>query len=472
MKKKILLIGFPLERYTQPMLGLGYIGAALLKEGHEVKLHDVVSKAPGDPDQIEKEAREFAPDFVGISVMTPQMPRVSEILVRIKKVNPATITVMGGPHASALPEFTLKTITNLDYVIAGEGEESMPALVRVCERLPEAESIPGLAFRKNGSIIINKPKFVSDIDFLEYPWKIMNPLNYNKGELQGYTCKRRPVTTVVSTRGCPYLCTYCAQSSIFVNKLRVRSASKFVDELEYLHKNFGINEIQLADDNFAFHREHAEAVCKEIIARGLDISWALINGVRADRLDEELLNMMKKAGCYYMAFGLEFGSPRVLKLCRKSLNIEKSYENVKIASRLGFITHGFFLMGYPLEKNEDVEMTRKLIMSLPLDRISIGMPIPYPGSEIFNYYMEKRFKSLDNIDWSVFQEGKFKVMWEFMTGDYVANMINSTYKKFYSSPSRMLRFISKLRTLEQYKATFQGFTRGLLNIMKRVETQK
>ncbi|MEW6041367.1 MAG: radical SAM protein [Elusimicrobiota bacterium] len=472
MKEKIYLIGFPLERYTQPMLGLGYVGASLLKEGHEIKLHDVISKAPGDPDFIEKEVKEFAPAYVGISAMTPQIQRAMEILGRIKKVNSEIITVMGGPHASSLPEYTLKTLNNLDYVITGEGEETFPSLIRSHSGDVVRESIYGLVYRKDGKIVSNKPKFVSDIDTLEYPWKIMNPLNYNKGELQGYTCKRRPVVTVVSTRGCPYLCTYCAQSSIFVNKLRVRNALKFVDEIEYLHREFGINEIQLADDNFAFHREHVVSVCNEIIKRGLDVSWALINGVRADRLDEDLLKLMKKAGCYYMAFGIEFGSERMLKICRKSLKVEKAYENIRIASRLGYITHGFFLMGYPVEKEEDMEATKKLIMSLPLDRISIGMPVPYPGSDLFNYYMEKKFKSLDNIDWSYFIEGKFKPIWEYVTGDYVSAQINTTYKKFYSSPARLLRFISKLTTLEQYKATFMGFRRGLLNLMNRIETQK
>ncbi|OGS22733.1 MAG: hypothetical protein A2252_08710 [Elusimicrobia bacterium RIFOXYA2_FULL_39_19] len=472
---KIYLIGLPVHRYTQPMLGLGYIGSALLKNGHTIKVHDMASENAGELSQIEKEVKEFNPDYAGISVLTAQINRSAEILKHIKSINNKIVTVMGGPHVSALPEYTLNTVLHADFCIAGEGDISFPEFVKLHSANADYSAIAGLCYRKEGKAVLNKPEIIKDISTLEFPWKLLNPLNYNKGELQGYTAKRRPVVTVVSSRGCPYRCTYCAQMSVFSYQFRVRDAMNFVDEMEYLNKNFGIKEIQLADDNFTFYRDHAVKVCNEILRRKLDISWALINGVRIDKLDKELLELMKKAGCYYMAFGLEFGSPRILKLCKKGLSDEGmkvGYENVKLASKMGFITHGFFLMGYPYEQMEDMEMTAGLIKALPLDRISIGVPVPYPGSEIFNYYMEKKFKTIENINWDDYVEGNFKPIWEYLSGNVVANKIRKTYLSFYTNPFNMLRFISKLRTKEQFFATFQGFRRGLLNTFLNIYKTK
>ncbi|MFH1666089.1 MAG: radical SAM protein [Elusimicrobiota bacterium] len=472
---KILLIGLPADRYTQPMLGLGYIGAALMNKGHTIKVHDMASENCGNIAQIEKEIKEFKPDSVGISVLTAQFTKAKEIVKAIKKLDTKIITVMGGPHISALPEYTLKTVSEVDFVFAGEGEISFPEFIRLYSSGGDFTKISGLGYRANGRIFNNKAEIIKDISLLDFPWKLLNPLNYNKGELQGYTAKRRPVVTVVSSRGCPYRCTYCAQMSVFSYHFRVRDPINFVDEMEYLNKNFGIREIQLADDNFTFYRDHAVKVCNEILKRKLDVTWALINGVRIDKLDTELLKLMKKAGCYYMAFGLEFGSPRILAHCKKGLSedgLKVGYENVKIASKMGFITHGFFLMGYPFEKEEDIDMTTALIKKLPLDRISIGMPIPYPGSEIFNYYMKNKFKSLDNINWDDYNEGNFKPIWEHLSGTTVATKIRKTYMMFYLNPVNMLRFLLKLRTLEQFKATFNGFRRGLLNTFLRIYTTK
>ncbi|OGS27539.1 MAG: hypothetical protein A2297_03425 [Elusimicrobia bacterium RIFOXYB2_FULL_48_7] len=472
---KIFLIGLPVERYTQPMLGLGYIGAALINKGHSVKIHDMASQNAGDMAQIEKEINEFKPEYLGISVLTAQFRKAAEIIKAVKKINPKIVTMMGGPHISSVPEHTLKTTMDTDFVFVGEGDIAVPEFIRLHSSGADYTKLPGLGFRTpDGKITVNKAEIIKDISSLDFPWKILNPLNYNKGELQGYTAQRRPVVTVVSSRGCPYRCTYCAQMSIFNYQFRVRDPINFVDEMEYLYNNFGTREIQLADDNFTFYREHAEKVCNEILKRKLDISWALINGVRIDKLDYELLKLMKKAGCYYMAFGLEFGSPRMLKICKKGLNedhLQKGYDNVKLASRMGFITHGFFLMGYPTELPEDIEMTAKLITSLPLDRISIGMPIPYPGSELFGWYMGKKYKSLDDIDWDEFIEGRFKPLWENMTGDHVIKRIRQTYLKFYT-PLRILRFMMKFRTLEQFSAAYRGFSRGFLNLFKGVGTQK
>jgi len=162
-----------------------------------------------------------------------------------------------------------------------------------------------------------------------------------------------------------------------------------------------------ADDNFTFYPDHARAVCEEIIARKLSVSWALINGIRADRVDEPLLRLMKKAGCYYTAFGLESGSQATLTQYKKSLDVKKVYDTVRIANKLGYITQGFFLIAPPFETEQDLAATLGLIRALPLDRIAIGVPIPYPGTELYATVQKTAPDKLKDIDYNYYDGGDY-----------------------------------------------------------------
>jgi radical SAM superfamily enzyme YgiQ (UPF0313 family) len=469
MKKRVLLYNPVLRRYSQPRLGLAYVASALKSAGNEVSL----AMAPGGSiKEIEGQIASFKPDYLGVTGFTSEYYFILEIFKAAKRANHSIKTVFGGPHASSVAGYILSSAPEVDYVIRGEAEESMPQLVSGAVK---PDDIAGLCYRKDGKPVIKDPAIIKDLDSLTYPWDVITPAAFDTGQVHGYMYRNRPVIPVLSSRGCPYLCTYCAGHSVFGHKIRLRDPLKFVDELEYLNKTFKVKEFQIIDDNFSFFREHAIAVCNEILSRKLEINWTLPNGIRADKLDEELLGLMKKSGCYYMAFGFEFGSKRILKEMKKSLDSEKSRRTVITADKMGFITHGFFLMGYPTEEKEDIEATKDLILSLPLDRISIGTPIPYPGSELFDYYRDKKvFKDLDSFDWDYYSEGNSKLVFEHLEYPYVKSMVQKTYRKFYFNPLRMLRFILKFRTLTQFAAFFSSLKGGITlinNIMKQKEVR-
>ncbi|GAH48994.1 unnamed protein product, partial [marine sediment metagenome] len=254
---------------------------------------------------------------------------------------------------------------------------------------------------------------------------------------------------------CPYMCTYCSKS-VFGNKLRVRDPVRFVDEIEYLHRHYNIKEFQIADDNFSFYYDHAMKICKEILKRNLKISWTLPNGVRADRMDSELLKQMKQSGCYYMAFGFEFGSSRILKIVKKSLDSEKAKQTVHTANKLGFITHGFFLMGHPEETLDDLILTQKLAISLPLDRISIGIPIPYPGSELFQYYLGEKNNNLLDFDWNYYKEGHSRLILKHLDLDALRKIIKQTTYRFYGNIHRILNFARKINNINLVGSILDG----------------
>ncbi|MBN1622357.1 MAG: B12-binding domain-containing radical SAM protein [Endomicrobiales bacterium] len=439
-----------------PNLGVGYVGASLKSDAHRVRIFDSAFYDDYIP-VLRDVLKEFEPEVVGITGFTFQHSSMIKMAELVNALSPDTLIILGGPHASVLAKTILAKYKFVDFVIVGEGEESFPGLLKALYTGSALESLPGLVYRNEGGIRANNSYFISDLDNLKKPWDVLNPLDYQKGRIHGFIAKEQPVTQVISSRGCPYECTFCAGRAVLGNKMYLRDPKKFVDEIEYLKDEFGIKEVQIVDDNFTFYRDHAVNVCNEMINRKLDISWSLPNGVRADKLDKELLGLMKKAGCYSIGIGIEFGSPRMLKMVHKSLDLEKAKETVMLCNKLGFITTGFFLIGYPEETLEDIKMTADFISSLPFDRIRVSIPFPYPGSELFKYYLERNYHNAENIDWDHFHSIDNICILENLNKNFVEKFCRNIYFKFYLNPFNTLRFLSKFRTWIQFKSVWQGF---------------
>lgn len=456
---KILLINPPIKGspYKTPPLGIAYVGAALKRVGHEVMLIDCCLEEISIDEIIRSVAR-LAPDYVGVTGFAIQYPAVRELFPAIKRVNPAITTVFGGHHASVLTEYVMKDIPEIDFAIKGEGEIAFPALIKTLISRDgdnkDLKLIPGVAFREQDRIIVNPPLPIADLDGLEYPWQVTNPSDYSKGIGHGFTAKRIPCCPVISSRGCPYQCTYCGGPLVLGRKVRLREPKRFVDEIEYLINTLGVREIQIVDDNFTFYKEHATQVCTELLERKLNIPWTLPNGVRADRLDYKLLDLMRKAGCYYIAFGIEFGSERMLKLTKKALHLERVKQSVNWAAKLGYITQGFFMLGHPLERKEDILATLELSQALPLDRISVDFVMPLPGSELFEYYLQKGYLDLEHIDWEQFGNRKFIPKTEFIASSELMNLSKRANAQFYLNPRRAFRHMSKIRSANQVRGVF------------------
>lgn len=349
-------------------------------------------------DYIEK-IYEFKPDVVGISIMCTAHNYVKNLISIIKKHFSIPI-VIGGPQVSAYPK-EVTTLLNADFGIFGEGEITFYELLKGLRNNKSFKDIEGLVYKDNGEFKQNHPRdLIKNLDSLPFPaWELMLPEKYRIGPILS-SVKRFPIAPIVTSRGCPYKCTFCGSNITWQYKLRFRSAKNVVDEIELLINKFKVREIHITDDNFTFNKTHTINFCEELLARGLKIPWQCPNGVRIDTLDEKLLRLMKRAGCYSIGLGIESGNQEILKKVKKKLDLKKATEVLKIFKKVGIRLHGFFILGLPGETKKTIYQTIQFALSNPFDRVYFGILTPYPGSEIFSEYFGR--DKLSEINWETF----------------------------------------------------------------------
>ena len=306
------------EAQISPHLGLGYLSAALKQAGHQVKVLD------GTREKISYDPKDW--DLVGLTAMSTYFPELCREVEKAKSYGLKTI--IGGAHIICDPGQSLVD-SGADYAAAGEGERTITQLASGMD----PSKVEGLYYWENGKTVKSKPDlsemfkqkvmyttkigkhsrdFINNVDdFGEPDWENIDPRSYPQTMPHGTIYKEAPFAPIITTRGCPYSCTYCSAPITAGKKMRYRDPIKVVDEIEHLIKNYGVKEIQIEDDNFTLKRTHAVAVCEEIIRRNIKVHWSLPNGVRIDKLDPELLKLMKKSGCYFMSLGIENANERI-----------------------------------------------------------------------------------------------------------------------------------------------------------------
>jgi magnesium-protoporphyrin IX monomethyl ester (oxidative) cyclase len=250
--------------------------------------------------------------------------------------------------------------------------------------------ISGLAFYHNGELICNSKKYIKNLDLLPFPARGLIPLeNYWKiKKSHGPTTAKH--TPIITSRGCPYNCSFCS-SSLFWNRLwRARSVENVIDEIRHCIEDFGITEFEFEDDNLTLNPKRAKTIFREIINRGFKITWSAPNGLNSENLDEEMLTLMKDSGCVHIAVAPESGSQRILKdIYKKKVDLDKIKCIVRKCNKIGIKTAGFFVVGTPVETKDDRILTRRYIAELAkcgLDEVGIFPCVPYPGTEIRNLY--------------------------------------------------------------------------------------
>lgn len=384
--KKLLLINpyNPQTDHIQPPLGLGYLAAAARKNGIAVSLYDA-NRFKTDSSKLIKLIKKEKPDFVGFQFYTMNFDHVKRGLETVKKTNENIITIVGGPHPSALPKETLADLgKNLDFAFCGEAEIGLPQLLKTIEEEENQFSdIPGLIYRKEEETIINEPYFSKDIDEFDPPaWDLLKPNVYPEAQ-HGAFFENFPIAPIITTRGCPFNCTFCAGKLNTGSVLRKRSVTKVIEEIKYLHTVHHIKEFHIVDDNFTLDRDFAKKILAEIIKLDLKISFAVPNGIRLDTLDKEIIVLMKNAGFYLISVGIESGSDRVLKLMGKHLSVKQIKEKISLIKSAGLDAAGFFILGYPGETEKEIKKTINFSLNLGLLRANYFLFLPLPGTIIF-----------------------------------------------------------------------------------------
>ena len=312
---KVLLVKpYNLSDHIQPSLGLGYLASSVRKD-HDVKIVDCI-KERVKPRDFHKVLDREKPDIVGIQCYTFDLYNIKEML-KVSKERGAK-TVLGGAHPSAVPDQTMDFFgEDLDYVFKGEAEIGFKRLLdKLSGRVNISfEDIPGLVRKENGKVIINENFLQEDLDTLGMPaWDLIKPESYPEAQ-HGAFFKKFPIAPIMTTRGCPFSCTFCAGNLISGKVVRKRSVGKILKEIELLYKDHGIREFHIVDDNFTLDRIFAKEFLRNLKKLNLDISWAVPNGVRMDTLDDELLELMKETRQLQPLLLIEPGVPTRLIIC-------------------------------------------------------------------------------------------------------------------------------------------------------------
>jgi anaerobic magnesium-protoporphyrin IX monomethyl ester cyclase len=382
-------------------LGIAYLAAAL-RDDYDVHILDasilgadqVRIEPPSfevrglSPEEIQSRIEEISPDVLGVScIFSPQYPVLQDILRRAKRANPDLITIAGGTHPTFLAERVLSETPELDFIILGEGDESLPALLRAIEAGRGLEEIDGLAWR-DGSTIRKQPKtkYIKDLDSLPFPARdLLGMESYEKACItHGVFQSQSMAASVISSRGCPKGCVYCSSSNFWGRRFRPRSPENVLGELEELVTSYGVEEVQFEDDNLTLRPARAKALFRGMIERGLCLKFSMPNGVAMSTVDEEMVRLMREAGCYEVYLPFESGNDRVLKkiMNKPWANTERSIEVAHLFRRYGIRTMAYFMMGLPGESLEEMEDTYRVAV-----RSKVFMPIifvaqPLPGSKM------------------------------------------------------------------------------------------
>lgn len=377
-----------------PPIGILSIAAWLLQKGHEVRVLDLALSTAEDPvSALLSHVSRFNPDYAGFSTVTSNFLNAYSLASALKLEQPSIVTVFGGVHVSALRGRIMADYPAIDLIVTGEGEKAMEEISAGAA----FSSIQGLIYRDGAEIrdngIRNDLCRLDDLPPPAYHLLEGFPHKY-EGALFNYP--KAPTATMISSRGCPYDCSYCDRS-VFRSSFRYNSPAYLYEQMSYLKKNFGIRHIFFYDDLFTFNRPRIEELCRLLLDKPLAMTFNC--AVRVGHVDDDLLCLLKKAGCWMVSIGVESGSPEILARHKSNVSFEEMKSTVLRIRRCGLRVKGLFMMGLPGETEETVRVTSDFIKALELDDMNMTKFTPFPGSPLYK---------------TINEEGEFDEKWELM----------------------------------------------------------
>lgn len=427
--KKILLVYPPVTRPTDFSaekvrvstffpLGIAYLAAVLEQsKKYEVHVLDALSDGPVDhgmnisdtliryglsDEELKKRIIDINPDVVGVACLFSAMQWDMGNVCRIAKdVNPNIITLAGGAHVGLMPEAMLNQHEEVDFLIEGEAENTLLSLLDSLSSGFLAPNLNGLTFKREGKIHhLPKTAYIEDLDSIPFPARHLFDMSryFDSPNSHGFY-KKTPYTQMISSRGCPNKCTFCALGAHWGSKQRMRSPKNVLDEIEFLIERYGIKEIHFEDDNLTSNKKRAMEIFKGMLERKFNILWHVPSGMAANTLDSELLATMKESGCYSVTLAIESGNQHVVsRLMKKPVNLKRIPGLVQEIRSNDMDVRGFFILGYPDETKENIKETIDFARKIELDWAYFSIFSPLPGTKSYQTCLDKGYIKAEDFD--------------------------------------------------------------------------
>jgi radical SAM superfamily enzyme YgiQ (UPF0313 family) len=433
-----------------PPLGILSIAAVLEQNGIQVEIIDCYA-APATAEAVVDNILSKQPDIVGFSCTTSSFMEGYRVAELLKQRCPKIVTVLGGAHACTISAPLLDAFPALDYLVIGEGERTMLELSRNEGR--NVENIPGLAYRKEGVATLTAPReLIENLDDLPFPAYHLLPDFPKRYTLPLFSFPTEPNTSIISSRGCPYACSYCDRS-VFARGFRFNSPEYIIEHVAMLNSTFGIRHVFFYDDLFTFDRTRVARFCELKAQKNLKVTYNCI--ARLEHVDEELLSLLKNSGCWQVNFGIESGDPDVVKKHRKFFGLNEVGHKLQMVKEAGMRVKGLFMIGLPGEDEAAIRRTIEYALSLPLEEINVTKFTPFPGAPVYKTIREHgEFDEswpLMNCMNFVFIPNSMKKQQlenlydEFIRRFYHRSHINLGYAKMiWKSPGSVLKFLRHL----------------------------
>lgn len=456
------------EQVNMFPIGVATIAAVLRKNNFPITFLD-----PENQDMttegVVKKIKEEKPTVVGVSCVSANYNLTLEYLKAAKEIG--AYTVLGGNHASSGdPKKILEQASYVDFLLFGEADYTVLELCEFLEqKRSDFENILGLAYRKGTNVCVNgRRPFIDDIDKIPQP--VWDLVDMNKYTVSNFMWRGRGAVPLMTSRGCPTFCIFCATSQVNGRKYRAQSAERVVADVEHLVKTYGTKYVVFVDDIFTINKDRVRKFCELMIEKKIKVKWFCL--ARVNTVDRELLMLMKKAGCNWIEYGVEAGDEEVLKLLKKGITIEQARETFKVTREVGIKTLGTFMFGNPGETRETMERTISVAIELNPDIAQFSLIAPLPGTELWEKYKGTLYLLKDDLENSTTygintQSSDLGYVHRDFSAQELQEVLSSAFKRFYLRPTYAFGQILRMRSIHDLLYLVEGaqtVSKQLVNI--------
>lgn len=444
-----------------PPIGLISVGGYLKEKGYDIKIKDTQVEKMLTED-LENYLKENNFDVIGLPTFTNSIAFSYDTARICRQVLPNCKIIFGGVHSTIMPERTLQECPELDFIVMREGEHRLEMLIKYFKgELNNLEEINGIAYRKNGEIIVQPAEGLLNVDELPLPaYDLLDMSRYVPHPTQ---YKVLPNYPLVIQRGCPYNCAFCDAWAVHGRQVRRRSVDNVIKELKLLKEKYGAKGVYFQDSTFIVDKKYTTELLSRMIDEKLNLTWAC--NTRVNTVDQDILRLMKKSGCWMVVYGIESGNQKSLDLMRKRVKVEQNIKAVKLTEKAGLVACCSYIICLPGENYDDALNTINFALDL---KTAVGMfylPVPYPGTDLIGICREYGGLRPDPSweDYSAVDFSNPVYVNPLIGKENMQKLLNLAFKKYYTNPVVIWKNLKTIRSFTDLKRYFRAF-RALFNI--------